>query len=288
MSLSRDNQGKFQKIAPSHADYFIRLTYPDTTNNTIEISTILNCNKNYAIQRASKIGCIREKQRYKTYLVHNWFFDIESPEKYYILGFLMADGNVTKKYTITLALAIKDKDILEKIKSYLCSALELKIITKILNNKKYQQIKMSFNSKLMYQQLCSYGIIPHKTGKEYLSNMIPQQYIPDFIRGFFDGDGTCASQSIKITSASETIITQIYNYFNFGTINKFQRKPDKITYLPMYTWRISKYQDFKQFFDICYYDDCLCLSRKKQKLIDHLNFVQCQINSGKERYYNHV
>ena len=43
----------------------------------------------------------------------------------------------------------------------------------------------------MATDLAKYGIIPRKTGHEFLPiDEIPDNLIRHFIRGFFDGDGT--------------------------------------------------------------------------------------------------
>jgi len=49
-------------------------------------------------------------------------------------------------------------------------------------------IRVSYSSKYMIDRLVSFGVIPRKTRHETMG-FVPDIWKPDFIRGYFDGDG---------------------------------------------------------------------------------------------------
>lgn len=119
------------------------------------------------------------------------FEKIDSEEKAYWLGFLMADGNISNKNLsnrnrVEVTLAEKDKNHLEKLKSF----LDYK--GKISYREKQKAYRLAFNSVKMHQDLNNLGCTPVKSlTLEFPSEeKVPQEFIPHFIRGYFDGDGS--------------------------------------------------------------------------------------------------
>lgn len=106
----------------------------------------------------------------------------------YVLGFIYADGNIicTKRSTWFWSLQINDKDILEEIKKVVGSS---HIISKkkIYNNQK-QSYRFQVGSKEMCEDLIHLGLTERKS-KTILLPEITKKYFPDFLRGYFDGDG---------------------------------------------------------------------------------------------------
>ena len=108
----------------------------------------------------------------------------------YVLGFIVADGCVYKrkdrKNSYTLNITSKDREHLLRIKKELNSNHPI--------STKYNSQKMSYSQiQICDREICkdliSLGIFPRKT---YNLNPIKvtDKYFPDFVRGFFDGDGT--------------------------------------------------------------------------------------------------
>jgi intein/homing endonuclease len=118
-------------------------------------------------------------------LNENYFDEIDTEEKAYILGFLYADGNVSKKkYTIQISQSIKDGDILDKISSN--SSTPIKIYK---NSFKRNYKLFSINSKHMVLKLRELGLNPAKTFTITYPKWIKLNLQRHFIRGYFDGDG---------------------------------------------------------------------------------------------------
>src|SRR3989344_938626 len=116
------------------------------------------------------------------------FFKKWTPTMAYVLGFIYADGNIiyTKRHTWFWSLQITDKDILEEIKKTLDSSHVISKKKKIDNQK--QSYRLQIGSKEMCEDLIRLGVTERKS-KTILLPEIPKKYFPDFLRGYFDGDG---------------------------------------------------------------------------------------------------
>ncbi len=106
----------------------------------------------------------------------------------YILGFLYADGNIicTKRGTWFWSLQVNDKDILEEIKKIIGSSHVISKKKKYNNQK--QSYRLQIGSKDMCEDLTNLGLTPRKS-KTILLPKLSGAYFPDFLRGYFDGDG---------------------------------------------------------------------------------------------------
>ncbi len=114
-----------------------------------------------------------------------YFDDINSELKAYFLGFIMADGCVYigKKNDHLLRIHIKDSDdeiIIRLLK-------EIKLNKKITYKNGTAEIKIF--SKRVINSLIKLGCTPRKSLTLEFPN-ISKEFLPHFIRGYFDGDGT--------------------------------------------------------------------------------------------------
>jgi hypothetical protein len=121
-------------------------------------------------------------RKYK--LNENFFEAIDSEEKAYFLGFLFADGYVNEKFNVVdLTIHHKDKEILDKfIENIYPEGRPLMIVKK-------DYLRLVINSSRFINDLVSYGCIQAKTFKLKFPT-IPEIFQRDFIRGYFDGDGS--------------------------------------------------------------------------------------------------
>lgn len=146
---------------------------------------------------------VENKRAMKSFNIH-YFDEIDTEEKAYWLGFLFADGAITKhnaSYGIELSLKIEDKDHVEKF---------AKAIGKqYVNNNSTYRSRCIVGSKHMFNVLCSYGC----TTKKSLTLKFPdtnifkdKSLIRHFIRGYFDGDGCISFGNKEHTTASLNIL----------------------------------------------------------------------------------
>ncbi len=144
----------------------------------------------------SKIRYLPFKKKIKKHGVNYNFFKNWSPEMSYILGFIAADGNICHSgMAHTLHIASDDKDVIEKIKRALdyCGPV-------------YQ--KPRFNGKISYSlRICDQTIFNDLqklgiTERKSLSLFpkVRKAFMADFLRGFFDGDGSVYLRNIKYPS----------------------------------------------------------------------------------------
>lgn len=137
----------------------------------------------------------------------------------YLLGYICADGCVSKEGK--LMFATKDKILLEKINS----AFQSNKPIKSYGNGKY--FRLEFCSHEINNDLLKLGIIPKKPLRLYPLNL-PKEIYPDFVRGFFDGDGCFAyhvsydTYKSMITSSNYEMLKWIHNILptQRGTIYK--------------------------------------------------------------------
>ncbi|MFH1968122.1 MAG: LAGLIDADG family homing endonuclease [bacterium] len=117
----------------------------------------------------------------------------------YVLGFVVADGCVMKRKdrieSYVFNITSKDKIILQKIKQVLSSNHQIGI--------KYNSFKMPYSyisicNREICKDLIALGIYPRKTYNLKPID-VPEKYFFDYIRGFFDGDGSVYIQKVNGT-----------------------------------------------------------------------------------------
>ena len=112
-----------------------------------------------------------------------------STELAYAVGLLATDGSLSIDGR-HIDFTSKDIQLLKTFKK--CLGLKNKIGLKIggFTKKKYPHVQ--FGDIIFYKWLLSIGLTPNKS-KTINKLKIPNKYFFDFLRGSFDGDGTCYS-----------------------------------------------------------------------------------------------
>lgn len=101
----------------------------------------------------------------------------------YVLGFWFADGYMRREKSYRILFVSNDKQILESVRD------ALKSDHPIRKNKSDRSFHISFHSKYLYKKLEGLGGIKGKS-QTMSFPYVPQKYVRDFIRGYFDGDGS--------------------------------------------------------------------------------------------------
>lgn len=130
---------------------------------------------------------IRSKAGYRPPFNEHYFEKIDTEKKAYFLGYLMADGNVAEREksqpVIRMELKSCDRKILDELKAEWQTEIDVKETRK-------DCCSLRVHSRVMFNDLAKYGIVPRKTGHEkFPIELLPEDLIHHFIRGFFDGDG---------------------------------------------------------------------------------------------------
>lgn len=128
--------------------------------------------------------------------IDDHFFDkIDTEQKAYWLGYLVADGCIGKscgtRRSLRLYLANKDRQAVE------CFAEDIKYGGKLRINKTKAQVGICFNNPFICNAIINKGYLDWKQGSARLLEHIPHDLVHHFIRGFFDGDGSVSKQNRK-------------------------------------------------------------------------------------------
>ena len=171
----------------------------------------------------------------KYFIDYNMLMDIKEPVSAYILGFLWADGTITKvNYGIQTTIKSSDfpniYEIFNKIGNW-GQYHRKKYVKK--TNKFYDSSTIFYNGKHLHGYLKSidYRIKSYSQPLKVLS-LIPDNLIHHFIRGYVDGDGsfcfytnsngTTKTCKFNITSGVEQEWNFIENVFNRIGISKYK------------------------------------------------------------------
>ncbi len=115
------------------------------------------------------------------------FFDvIDTEEKAYWIGFIMADGHVehpdnTDLYVLHLGLKLSDRGHITKLKASLKSSHQ---------TYNYKLAILRLHSKGLCKALIRHGVVPRKSYEELVPPQMPNELLRHFWRGYFDGDGS--------------------------------------------------------------------------------------------------
>ena len=117
------------------------------------------------------------------------FFERWSREMAYVLGFFAADGSmfINPRGSRYVAFYSTDKNIVEKIKSVV-GVKNIIGIRKPREQMKKEAYVLQIGSKKIFNDIERLGISPNKS-KVIQFPEVPKEYLSDFVRGYFDGDG---------------------------------------------------------------------------------------------------
>lgn len=200
------------------------------------------------------------KQKYN--INKEYFKNIDSEEKAYILGLLYADGTMVRSrcgHQISLTLQEADRDILDKISDLIAPDKPLLYIAP--RSDRYSsngQYRFNISSKDMCDDLEFIGF-----NNKSSMPMINEDLIPHFIRGYFDGDGC-----ISISSRGDC---EFFIMAEEGMLNSFKELiplefPDpKHVKSNMFKIRKSGKNNLNIIFEYLYTDASIFLNRKFEK-----------------------
>lgn len=125
---------------------------------------------------------------------HDFFESIDTEEKAYWLGFIFADGWISKQQYgeyFGITLSTKDVNHLYKLKTSMGSTYKVNSYqndTPYKDDTQYSVYKVS--SKKIVADLVDKGVFENKTNIIEPPKGVPEKLIRHFIRGYFDGDGS--------------------------------------------------------------------------------------------------
>lgn len=124
-----------------------------------------------------------QSQNARKWHINQDYFKSWSRNMAYILGFWFADGCIYNGKMFDITAHKKDKYIIKKI------AEELAYEGPICDYVDRQAARLNFSCVTIYQDLVNLGGVENKS-LICKFPYVPKEYLPDFIRGYFDGDGS--------------------------------------------------------------------------------------------------
>ena len=251
----------------------IRENYLNNTMTVSKMAEKYGCKRHqiYYILEKNHVQLRTNSEAKRKYTINeNYFDDIDTPDKAYILGLLYADGyNNPNNNSIVLSLDIKDKKLLEEIKKKCGSNKPLNCYT-YKHKDGYVDRRpciLTLTSKHMCESLAKHGMISNKSFVLTFPTFLSPNLYSHFFRGYFDGDGCLYHNKkenknlIQLTSSKifcieaqkylqETLGINVYMMHNKGHTDN--------------TWnlRIFAKSYVKKFMDWIYQDATIYLHRK--------------------------
>lgn len=218
----------------------------------------------------------------RKYTLNESFFEhINTKDKAYVLGFVMADGynNVKKRY-INIRLALQDESHLKKISECVGSNKPIRrVISSGYSGDDYESCQITFDSVKLSKQLEHMGINGDKSNNLQFPSYLSADLYSHFIRGYFDGDGSVSwtehlkKAYISICSTEsfcEGLKIYLFNHFEIGgSIVQNKQKPNSCKEL-----HICGNRQIRFLLTWMYSCDSMCLERKLEKAMDILKRIE--------------
>lgn len=212
----------------------------------------------------------------------DYFNNINSQEKAYWLGFLWADGNISKTSSrssgpnrLRISQKWSERQHLEQFKTAIGADYEIK---PIYHDSGHTVAQLDINCRPLCESLQNLGY-DVKTKRTHIPD-IPDELLPHFIRGYFDGDGglslytqtikrwTVLKQEWSITGEQhlmdeiKTVLTRDASVT--PTVKtKSYKKSTKTTSI-----RYGKKSDIAKLYEYLYKNATVYLPSKHQKFVD--------------------
>jgi hypothetical protein len=202
--------------------------------------------------------------RYTAKRLYSW-----SPELAYSVGLMASDGCLQQNGR-HLDLTSKDTEQLANFSTALGRPMK---ISRKMNGRGQHAYRIQFSDVAYYDFLLMVGLTPNKS-KTLGPLIIPDHYYSDFLRGLFDGDGSCYGYMdirwrssfmfyMQFASASPLFVaylqqtnSRLVDGLGQGSIHQ-SPKAQILSYAKTDSHKLYQYM---------YREGCLCLSRKQTKL----------------------
>lgn len=241
--------------------------------------------KDYEVTRQTVAKFLEKKgikntkgNHYRKYFHNEDFFEtIDSEEKAYWLGMMFADGYIVDNSNnygqdkVGLSLAEDSLDVLEKFKKAINATNPITWEKRDIGQ---PMGRLLITSQKMADDLIDKGCFKQKSlllSPPKISN----EFIYDFVRGFFDGDGSLIKTKnsnktiwgIEFTSTYE-MVCWLKDLFGFGSIIKEKRREKT------YYFSFGGNKQIEYFYHLLYDKATVWMDRKYKKFQDFLNTLK--------------
>ena len=227
---------------------------------------------------------------------HSFFSKIETELQAYLLGFYAADGSIDeKRKTLRVHLQKQDNEIVYLFKDVISpDARTFTVQSKIVTGRNGMKVQghESFGVDITSAEICNdlvnLGIGYNKTYCNLrIPKQIPDKFIKDFIRGYFDGDGCITGYvpnepnknprfriRFDIDAKKQSILLDFINFFQRNGVNvnlNYLKRDD------MYRLTTGSKKEICKIFELLYNNCNFYLSRKFNKFNHYVNTEVTQL-----------
>ena len=263
-----------KKLFTPEQEQFIRDNYKTKTYK--EIGSLLGGFTSKQVRTWASSNGLRKNRIINS----DYFQEIDTPLKAYLLGFIYADGWIVANYNTNnfefgMELQSSDKYILDKINT------ELGGTCLIIHNNPYKHeicgVKTISNhrdcirvfSKQLVLDLIKHGIETNKTQKDVFP-IVSNDLFFDWLRGYIDGDGCYYNHKNKIymniTCSSNIPLEYVQNKLKiFGIKTNIYKEKER-----KYRLMCTDSKSINSLIKYLYYDNNVFCLKRKYKKIEHL------------------
>ena len=217
------------------------------------------------------------------------FFDngIYSKSHAWLLGWAYGDGSVTsdKCHRFQMRLQVQDVDVLSQINTILDSEYHIGVGWNGLPGR--PSVGISINNYHFVSSLERLGCFPRKCNAiAFPFNVVPDELLWHFVRGYFEADGTISMQKngmteIKFQASCEEFLRDL-NHFIMNSANVTPKsvtiKKTNNNYLPVSQMGWSKREDIQAIVDMMYSNSFTSMQTNETNLhYCHRKYHRCKI-----------
>jgi hypothetical protein len=233
-----------------------------TTEKEISVKFDISLRQYYNLLKLNNVERKNKVVRYN--FDEDYFESIDTEDKAYFLGFIVADGSVNSISNV-IQITQKEPDILYEFKKY------IKYEGDLIKSKTRDVFDIKISSSKMKSDLLKLGISPNKT-MSVSYPLIPENLQSHFMRGVFDGDGCISIHhdrrdnsdrgQVNICSGSFDFIKEyVDNMVKYCGVKKNNIRQPKGTYYVIDWGGLS---DVESVYEFLYKEANIFLKRKKE------------------------
>lgn len=233
-----------------------------TTEKEISVKFDISLRQYYNLLKLNNVERKNKVVRYN--FDEDYFESIDTEDKAYFLGFIVADGSVNSISNV-IQITQKEPDILYEFKKY------IKYEGDLIKSKTRDVFDIKISSSKMKSDLLKLGISPNKT-MSVSYPLIPENLQSHFMRGVFDGDGCISIHhdrrdnsdrgQVNICSGSFVFIKEyVDNMVKYCGVKKNNIRQPKGTYYVIDWGGLS---DVESVYEFLYKEANIFLKRKKE------------------------
>jgi hypothetical protein len=227
---------------------------------------------------------MRNSSDYRIINDHCFTF-IDTEQKVYWLGLLLADGWVQSKTggigqkEVGIQLKVEDAYILESLRELFGTDNKIIESSKKTDVGEWKMARLVVFSDQIAKDIARFGVVPNKSPiTKIYPNFIPKPLFRHFIRGIFDGDGSVHLDKVgqlRIKWYGTYNLVEFINHYLWQEIDTPYRDnilpvSKKDANVPIYQLEFAAYSDVEKIYKFLYQDATVYLKRKEHTICNYL------------------